>query len=152
MVSQHRHVPVIPSLEYLLLLLPLLLFRVPDAPAASPGARSIRDCYFQCAPDQAPPLDAAQCECGTPALSVMPICHGPVAHAPCALAVGQCDLSACAAAGTEDEPGRPQIEVRACAARFAQGSLPSRSDTPPGIMAGMGCWRLPRERWWPRLD
>ena len=71
MVSQHRHVPVIPSLEYLLLLLPLLLFRVPEAPAASPGARSIRDCYFQCAPDQAPPLDAAQCECGTPASSVM---------------------------------------------------------------------------------
>ena len=87
MVSQHRHVPVIPSLEYLLLLLALLLFRVPDAPAASPGARSIRDCYFQCAPDQAPPLDATQCACGTPALSAMAVgaslmclrgCSGPV--------------------------------------------------------------------------
>ena len=33
-------------------------------------ARSIRDCYFQCAPDQAPPLNAAQCQCGTPAPSL----------------------------------------------------------------------------------
>ena len=77
MVSQHRHVPVIPSLEYLLLLLPLLLFRVPDAPAASPGARSIRDCYFQCAPDQEPP-DTAQCECGTLVLTVMAVDVSPM--------------------------------------------------------------------------
>ena len=49
-----------------------------------------------------------------------------VTHVPCACAVGQCDLTTCAAAGTDDNPGRPQIEVRACAGRQLRGLLPSR--------------------------